>query len=120
MTDEGEDMMSLAALSCTLPEGEARARRAELGRIFSAALNGSAIEDGVELEYAGDDDTARALLDFVLFERRCCADLRYELRFLPPHEAARLRITGTSKYVDPIRAWARVPLTPQTSSAGID
>ena len=95
-----------AALACALPEGEAGERRAEVGRLFARAERRFETEDGAELEYPGDDETARALLDFVLFERRCCAQLAYELRFIPEHGAVRLRISGSGSQVPAVRAWA--------------
>jgi hypothetical protein len=101
-----EPLDPLAALSCSLPEGEAGRRRAEVGALFARAELRTETEDGAELEYPGDDATARALLDFVLFERRCCAALTYELRFVPDHTRLRLRLAGPPELRQAVRAWA--------------
>ena len=102
------EFLVLAALSCTLPEGEAGRRRAEVGRLFANARRVSELPDGVELEFAGDDATARALFDFVMFERQCCAQLRFDLRFIPEHSAVSLCITGAPELVAPIRTFAGI------------
>ncbi len=100
----------LAALSCTLPEGEAGRRRAEVGRLFADSRRVAELPNGVELEFAGDDAMARALFDFVMFERRCCAQLSFDLRFVPDHSVVRLCITGAPELVAPIRTFAGVPV----------
>ncbi|HEY0780882.1 MAG TPA: hypothetical protein VGE98_00390 [Thermoanaerobaculia bacterium] len=95
-----------AALACRLPEGEAGRRRALVGALFEQALARRATDDGVELEYAGDDETARGLLDFVLFERRCCAEVAYHLSFAPDHSRVRLRLAGDGPLAAAVRQWA--------------
>lgn len=107
---------SPAELTCTLPEGEAGRRRAEVGALFARARRVVAMDDGVDLEYPGDDATARALLDFALFERRCCSRLTYELRFVPDHTTVRLRITGPDALVPAVWAWSGAS-TPHEASA---
>ncbi len=94
-----------AALACTLsPEGIDR-RRVAAADVFGRALRVHELEDGVRLEYAGGDEVARQLLDFVLFERHCCAQLSYALRFEPDHETVMLEIDGGERFGAAIRAW---------------
>ncbi len=109
---------ALSILACTLPEGEAGQRRLEVGKLFAQPVRTTTIPDGVELEYASDDVTARALYDFVMFERRCCAQLSYELRFDTPHRAIQLRISGAPELVSSIRAFAGMPNESSSGSRG--
>ncbi len=44
------------------------------------------------VEFPGADDTARALIEFVLAERRCCPHFTYELGFAPDHQRVTLRL----------------------------
>jgi hypothetical protein len=107
MTGDPADAI-LRALMCTLPDGHAASRRKEVGRLVAKATHTKNVADGVELEYPGDDETARALLDFVMFERQCCAQLSFELRFVPEHTTTLLRITGAPDVVGAIRELAGV------------
>lgn len=102
------DTRTLRTLGCSLPDGEAGERRAEVGRLFAQSTAATTLPDGIELEYPGDEATTRALFDFVVFERGCCAQLGFELRFAPPHRVVRLRITGAPEFVLPIRSFAGV------------
>jgi hypothetical protein len=108
MTGDTDDA-TLKVLRCTLPEGEVGSRRKEVGRLVAKATRNTNVADGVELEYPGDDATARALLDFVMFERHCCARLSFELRFMPDHGTTRLRITGAPDLVGAIRELTGTP-----------
>jgi hypothetical protein len=94
------------ALACDLPaEGVAR-RAADTERLFARAREWRPLPDGATLVFPGDDETARALFEFVVFERRCCAQLSYELAFVPDHSTVRLTMRGAGAQVDGIRAWA--------------
>ena len=102
------DSRTLHTLGCSLPESAAGERRAEVGRLFAQSIGTTSHPDGIELEYPGDETTTRALFDFVLFERVCCAQLGFELRFQTPHRTVRLRISGAPELVRSIRSFAGV------------
>ncbi len=99
----------LVALPCTLPPAGADRRRIETGALFSQATRCVWLADGARLSFDGSDDTARALLDFVLVERSCCSQLSYELAFSPPHDGAALTVRGPESLLDAIRGWVGAP-----------
>jgi len=114
LTQGDPDQAAAAALACDLP-AEAFARRAmDTTQLFDESRSRRALADGAELEFAGDDEVARALLDFVLAERRCCASLSYELAFVPDHSSVRLTLRGRGRQAEAIRAWAGAqPASPE-------
>jgi hypothetical protein len=100
-SDEGVD----TALDqvCSMPALEGQERRERIQDLFARATTWASREDGVSLEFAGTDDTARTLLEFVLAERRCCAHFAYELGFMPDHQPVTLRLRATGAYVAPLK-----------------
>lgn len=96
------------ALSCSLPEEALRERMAEVRGFLSRATERRPLNDGALLRFSGDDEAARLLLDFVLFERRCCSALAFELVFEPPHDAISLRVRGGGEGVALARALAGI------------
>lgn len=109
-SDDGRPTVDLAALGCTLPPEGVDRRRVASAELFRQARSAEPIATGVRLAYAGADETARALLDFVLFERRCCGRLRYTLRFEPgpggAHDTIVLELEGNGPDAAAVRAWA--------------
>ena len=89
-----ETIPDAVALACTLPEEALRERMGEVHDLLARATERHALEDGALLRFPADDKAARLLLDFVLFERRCCSGLAYELVFEPPHASVALRVRG--------------------------
>ena len=57
------------------------------------------------VEYSAKYESARTLLDVVLFERQCCAPLTYTLVFAPDHTKVSLNIQGAPQYRAAIKAW---------------
>jgi hypothetical protein len=92
---------------CKLPAPELAARRKEIAALFGEALDCRDMGDGVQLEFAGTDGTARKLLDFVLFERECCPSLGYRLLFDGDPQTIKLAITGAAGLYD----WARARIS---------
>ena len=99
------DLNVFEPVVCTLPTGDAARRRAEVAALVRRAQAVAETSCGVMLTYAGDDDTARALLDFVLFERRCCAQFTYQLRFAPDQSRMQLEVDGPAELAESVRAW---------------
>lgn len=79
-------------------------RLPEVKTLLGRATDRRATDDGVILEFAGDDATARTVLDFVLAERRCCAQFTYEISFAPPHERVTLRLRAAGLYLAALKA----------------
>ncbi len=88
---------------CRLPAPAMAQRRTEIAALFGEALGCSESGSGVVLEFAGGDDAARKLLDFVLFERECCPSLTYRLQFDGDHSTIKLAIAGAENLYE----WAR-------------
>ena len=93
------------ALACKLPDEDFDRRRVEAGALFASALRIAAIDGGVELAFAADDDSARSLLDFVLYERRCCPTLSYALAFEKGHDEIKLVLRGARGLVELVESW---------------
>ena len=95
----------LEALSCALPASEADRRRAETAALFGKAVSCEWIVDGARVSFAPSEDMARAVLEFVLVERACCAQLSYQIESTAPHERIALVLRGPVGLVESIRAW---------------
>jgi hypothetical protein len=81
-------------VTCTLSGAEQADRREEVAAIFGGCLRSGEIEAGREFIFPGDAHWAARLTEFVVFERRCCPFLAFELVFEPEGGLIRLRITG--------------------------
>lgn len=79
-------------------------RLPEVKTLLGRATNRRPTDDGVIVEFPGDDTTARTVLDFVLAERRCCAQFTYEISFAPPHEGVSLRVRAEGLYLEALKA----------------
>jgi hypothetical protein len=95
------------AIVCNLPEEDRRQRRGEIQRLLQNRSGYMPLADGLVLEWPFSAEAAQALLDFILFERSCCASFRYELDFAPPHSSVRLRITAPADQVAALQALYR-------------
>ena len=92
-------------LACSLPATSMRQREAELRKLLASATRIYESEEGIIGEFSGTDEMAQALLDAVLFERRCCAPLTYALIFAPDHTNVALKIQAAPQYRAIIKAW---------------
>ena len=71
-------------ITCNLPDGAlARRRKDTVARLFQQAEASQELEDGYKFRFPGTDDWADQLLDFIKFERRCCAFFTFALSFEP-------------------------------------
>ncbi len=91
-------------LVCILPENVRPERRAEIRAVFASRTRFTLQPDGVELEFSPSEENARALLDFILFERLCCKTFSYELSFAQPHTAVTLRLRAVAAQVEILQA----------------
>ncbi len=90
---------------CTLPEGTLPQRRLEIQALLQSRTALTRHIDGVELEWTFSEETARTLLDFILFERICCKTFTYELSFPPPHDRIMLRLRVPEGQVEALQAF---------------
>ena len=93
------------ALVCALPDGDRAQRRSEIQTLLQNRTALTRHPDGVELQWEFSDETARSLLDFILFERACCKTFTYELSFSPPHSSVTLRLRASSQQVEALQAF---------------
>ena len=101
----GVTMTDPLALICSLPDEDRRQRLLEVQSLLQKRSSSIRVPDGVVLEWPFSAETAQGLLDFVLFERGCCASFCYELQFPPPHTSVRLRITAPAAQVEALQAF---------------
>jgi hypothetical protein len=92
------------ALVCTLPDGDRAQRLREIQALLQNRTALTRHPDGVELEWEFLEETARGLLDFILFERTCCKTFTYELGFAPPHNRIALRMRASAEQVEALQA----------------
>jgi hypothetical protein len=93
------------ALVCSLPSDDRRKRLIEIQMLLQHRSSSTRVRDGVLLEWPFSPETAQGLLDFVLFERVCCASFCYALQFPPPHTSVRLCITAPAGQVEALQAF---------------
>jgi hypothetical protein len=79
-------------------------RLPEVKTLLGRATARHGTEDGVIIQFPGDDATARTVLEFVLAERRCCAQFTYEISFAPPNEQLALRLRADGPYLAALKA----------------
>lgn len=94
-TEEATSEASDQTEGCRLSEPEQEARRQGIGRLLSAAAEEiHEVDDGLTLRYPGHPAMARAVLDFVESERRCCPYLTFELELEPAGGPIELTLRG--------------------------
>jgi hypothetical protein len=92
---------------CRLPEGALAQRRIEIHALFESRTALTQHPDGLQLEWMFSEETARGLLDFILFERACCQTFTYELSSSPPHDRITLRLRAPAEQVEALQALYR-------------
>jgi len=71
-------------IACTLSDAAlARRREDTIASLFQQAEARQELEDGYAFRFPGTDAQADHLLDFIKFERRCCAFFTLDLSFEP-------------------------------------
>jgi hypothetical protein len=79
-------------------------RLPEVKTLLSRAVARGEIADGVALEFAGDDATARTVLEFILAERRCCALFIYEVRVTAGSGPVTLMVRASDADLEALKA----------------
>jgi hypothetical protein len=93
------------AMLCTLHSGALAERRLAIQELFKSRIAVTRHPDGFELQWTFSEETARSLLEFVLFERICCKTFTYELNFPPPHDLVTLRMRAPIEQVETLQAF---------------
>jgi hypothetical protein len=98
MSDATSDPVSASAaslpLACSLTGDDLRRRGNVVGDLFQHATQVRELADGYQFAFPGGDESARALLDFIVEERACCPFFTFELASVSPHDALWLTIRG--------------------------
>ena len=82
-------------IACTLSEAALARRREEtIATLFQQAGAYQELEDGYAFHFPGTDAQADQLLDFIKFERRCCAFFTFDLSFAPEQGPIWLSLRG--------------------------
>ena len=94
---------------CTLSEDTRRQRREELRRgLFCEVASRTVTEHGVEIRFRRTDNLHQ-LADYIAFESRCCAFLRFEMIVESRSELATLRLTGPEGTREFVGHWFEAP-----------
>lgn len=92
-------------IACTLSAADLDTRRDEVtDSIFQQAEARQELADGYQFRFSGSDEWADRLLDFVKFERRCCAFFKFELAFEPNQGHIWLTLRGGEGVKDFLQA----------------
>jgi hypothetical protein len=91
-------------IACDLSEQEQQQRRRELAaNIFRDFQQADELLDGYAFRFPGDEACSQRLLEFINFERRCCAFMTFELLFEPGQGSIWLRLRGAAGVKEFIR-----------------
>ena len=94
-------------IACTLSDTAlAKWREDTILTLFQQAEASRELEDGYSFCFPGTDDWADQLLDFIKFERRCCAFFTFGLSFEPNQGHIWLSLRGG----DEIKTFIRTEL----------
>ena len=92
-------------IACALSDADLARRRAEIAAgVFAQVEAVEELPDGFAFRFATTNESARELLDFMLYERECCAFLNFELVFERGHGATWLRMRGGEDVKSFVRA----------------
>jgi hypothetical protein len=95
---------SSAEIACTLPADRLADRTKEVVMMFEGSEETRELPDGYAFRFPGTRDWVTKLVEFVLFERHCCAFFRFELVFEANEGAVWLRLRGAEGVKELIRA----------------
>jgi hypothetical protein len=79
---------------CTLSNEERAQRADEVTDLLGDALEVRDLQNGFAFRFPGSEDWAVRLLDYIVFERRCCRFFTFELVFEPDLGATWLHVCG--------------------------
>ena len=82
-------------IACSLSDVQLRERRDDLAHGLLARCEKVAeLADGYEFAFAGEEETAAQIMEFILEERRCCPFFGFELVIKPDNGPIILRLRG--------------------------
>ena len=96
-----------AGPTCSLSPVELTHRRADLRGVMRRAAGLEETADGVAITFRAGDDTAHAVWEAVMAERRCCSAFRYMITFEPGSDAFILSVVAPEGSAAPLKALYR-------------
>ena len=82
-------------VTCTLTEEQENERSEEVrSRLISHYIGYEERDDGVDVQFAGTDESLKAVAQFISNELVCCSFAEYEIKVSPPYDETILSIRG--------------------------
>lgn len=82
-------------IACKVADKEQGRRQEKLAReLFSGWERTNELDDGYEFVFSGEASRAEKLVSFIVFERRCCPFLIFEISFEQEEGPITLRMRG--------------------------
>src|SRR5438445_11590470 len=85
---------SSAEIACIFPAERLADRMKEVATMFDGSEQTRELPDGYAFRFPGTTDWVTKLIEFVLYERSCCAFFRFELVFEANEGAVWFRLRG--------------------------
>lgn len=91
-------MNGSSKIACTLSDGELNERVNFISQEVLSGISATVeLEDGIELQFPGDESWLHKLTALIAAERKCCTFLHFEMSLLPNHGPILLRLRGESE-----------------------
>lgn len=82
-------------VACTLIEEEEKERSEQVQSLLISHYTGfEECENGLDIRFAGTDESLQAVARFTSNELQCCSFAEYEITVSPPYEETVLTVTG--------------------------
>ena len=95
MKQNAETFTDRVPLACTLSESELVTRAEEVSELFKGVQQVDELTDGYALRFPGSATWADRLLQFIIFERKCCPFFTFALVFEPQQGPIWLHLRGS-------------------------
>lgn len=82
-------------VACTLTEEAEKERSEEVRSLLNSHFTGfEERENGLDIQFAGTDESLQAVARFTANELQCCSFAEYEITVSPPYDETVLTVTG--------------------------
>ena len=118
MSHVGETTSALPL--CALSDAEFENRRKELHGFIEQARSVTPTSTGLRFVFCNTHKNAHSLVDFILFEQKCCSAVSYELQALPPHTDLVLQLHASGEALASLQALYRGALRTSGIAAEVE